>query len=345
MNATNTAKNTAPATVPLQGVDRVAALLLTMGKPLATRLMGHFDGSEIKTITRAVAELRPIPAAQVEEIIEEFAAEFSTGAHLFGTANEVEKLLTGVLAPEQIAEIMQDVLGNSNRSIWDRISNVSENMLASYVAKEHPQTAALILSKVKPSCAAKVMSHLPQNLRNDLMRRMLTFKPIVDETMRIIERTIHEDFMMNFSRNMGADTHARMADIINKMEREHMEDVLQSLTAVRPKSAEILKGLLFTFDDVVNLTPKARTLIFDQIPTDRTVLALKGTDPGFREVILQSLASRARRMVEQELASGEPAAQRDVIEARRMITDLALDMAGRGEIELNSDSEEDAYFR
>jgi flagellar motor switch protein FliG len=331
--------------VALPGVDRVAVLLLTMGKPLATRLMRHFDADEIKMITRSVAELRPISPSQVEEIIEDFATEFGTGAQLYGTAQEVEKLLSGVLSPEQVAEIMQDVLGNSNRSIWDRISNVSESMLASYILKEHPQTAALIVSKVKPSCAAKVMSHLPHELRNDLMRRMLTFKPIVDETMRVIERTIHEDFMMNFSRNMGADSHARMADIINKMERDHMEDVLQSLTAVRPKSAEILRGLLFTFDDVVNLTPKARTMILDQIPNDRIVLALKGTDIGFRETILQSLASRARRMVEQELAGGEPAAQRDVVEARRMITDLALEMAGRGEIELNSDADEDTYFR
>jgi len=342
---TATVAKSLQTTAALPGVDRVAVLLLTMGRPLATRLMRHFDADEIKLITRAVAELRPIAPTQVEQIIEEFASEFGAGAQLFGTAQEVEKLLTGVLPPEQVAELLQDVLGNSNRSIWDRISNVSENMLASYILKEHPQTAALIISKVKPSCAAKVMSQLPQDLRNDLMRRMLTFKPIVDETMRIIERTIHEDFMMNFSRNMGADSHARMADIINKMERDHMEDVLTSLMSVRPKSAEILRGLLFTFDNVVQLTPKARTMILDQIPNDRIVLALKGTDLAFREAILQSLASRARRMVEQELAGGEPAAQRDVIEARRIITDLALEMAGRGEIELNSDAEEDTYFR
>src|SRR5690606_8907963 len=160
------------------------------------------------------------------------------------------------------------------------------------IIKEHPQTGALILSKVKPSCAAKVMGHLPQDLRNQLMRRMLTFKPIVDETMRIIEETIHEDFMINFSRNAGADTHAKMADIINKMERDHMEDVLQSLADSRPKSAEILKSLLFTFDDIIKLLPKARTTLFDQVPNDKVVMALKGTTPEFRDVILTSLASR-----------------------------------------------------
>lgn len=329
----------------LQGPDRVAALLMAMGKPAAARIMKHFDSEELKVITRAVAELKPVPSEAIQTIIEEFATQFSKGANLVGTAGEVERLLNGVLPPDQVGAILEDVLGNANRSIWDRISNVQESMIATYIMKQHPQTAALILSKVKPSCAAKVMSHLPTDMRNEMMRRMLTFKPIVDETMRIIERVIHEDFMMNFSRNAGADTHAKMADIINKMERDHMDAVLNNLAETRPKSAEILKSLLFTFDDIIKLTPRARTSLFDKVPNDKVVMALRGTDQEFRDIILQSLSSRVRRMVEQELSGGEPASQRDVMDARRSITDMALDMAGKGEIELNNDSEEDAYIQ
>ncbi|GLK70071.1 flagellar motor switch protein FliG [Ancylobacter dichloromethanicus] len=330
---------------PLQGSDRVAALLMAMGRPVAARLMKHFEPEEIKAITRTIAEMRPVSTGQVELAIEEFATQFVAGAHIGGSPGDVERLLDGVLPPEQIAALMTDVLGAANHSIWDRISGVAEATIAAYILKEHPQIGALLLSKVKPSCAAKVLGHLPEEMRNGVMRRMLVFKPIVDETMHIIEHTIHEEFMVNLARNSGADTHARIADIINKMERDDMENVLASLAATRPKSAEILKGLLFTFDDIISLPPRARTALFDQVPNDRTVMALKGTSPDFREVILQSLGSRVRRMVEQELGSSEPASHRDVHEARRAITDLALEMAGRGEIELNSGNEEEAYVR
>ena len=326
------------------GTDRVAALLMVMGKPMAARLMKHFEADEIKKVTRSIADLRSVPPQQLETLVEDFASQFAGGANLLGTAGEVEKMLDGVLPQDQIDEIMADVLGNADRSIWERMSGVAEAMFASYVLKEHPQTAALILSKVKPACAAKVLGHLPPEFRNGLMRRMLSIKPVIEETMRVLERTLHEDFMMNFSRNMGADSHARIADIINKMERDHMENVLQSLAETRPKSAEILKGLLFTFDDIVKLTPRNRTALFDKVPTDKAVMALKGSDLAFREIILQSLASRVRRMVEQELANGQAATQREVAEARRAITDLALEMAGRGEIEIKND-EEDAVVQ
>lgn len=330
---------------PLHGTDKVAALLMTMGAPMANRIMKHFDEDEIRLVTKSIAQLKPVSSTQIEALIEDFATNFVSGTNLVGTVADVERLLSGVLPPEQVAEIVNELMGVANHSIWDRISTVSENQLATYIAKEHPQTAALMLSKVRPACAAKVLSFIPEERRNGIMRRMLTFKPIVDSTMQVIERTVHEDFMMNFSRNAGADPHARMADIINKMERDDMETVLASLAATRPKSAEILKGLLFTFDDIIKLTPRARTALFDQVPNDKLVLALRGTDPDFREIILQSLGARVRRMVEQEMANSEPVPARDVAEARRTVTDLALDMAGRGEIEINTGAEEDAYVR
>ncbi len=270
----------------LKGPERVATLLFAMGKPAASKVLKHFNDDEIRLITKSAAQLGPVSPSQIESLVEEFASNFSDGADVIGSAAHIEKLLTGILSPEQIADIMNEVVGNANRSIWERISNVTESAIASYLIKEHPQTAALILSKVKPSCAAKVMAQLPQPLRNNLMRRMLSMKPIVDETMKNIEKTLHEDFMANFSKNAGADTHAKIADIINKMEREHMEDVLNNLSTVRPKSAEILRGLLFTFDDIVKLTPKDRTTLFDQVPPDRVVLALKGTNDEFRKVVL-----------------------------------------------------------
>lgn len=334
---------TGNGTRPMKGPERVATLLLAMGKPAAGRILKHFSEEEIRLVTRSAAQLGPVSPSQIETLIDEFASNFSSGADVVGSVAHIEKLLSGILTPEQIAEILSEVAGNANRSIWERISTVSESAIASYLMKEHPQTAALILSKVKPSCAAKVMAQLPQPLRNNLMRRMLSMKPIVDATMKNIEKTLHEDFMTNFSKNAGTDTHAKIADIINKMERDHMEDVLTSLSTVRPKSAEILRSLLFTFDDIVKLTPRDRTTLFDQVPPDRVVLGLKGTTEEFRKVVLTALSSRVRRMIEHELSSKEPSPQRDIAEARRSITDLALDMAGRGEIVINSESEDESF--
>ena len=77
-------------------------------------------------------------------------------------------------------------------------------------------------------------------------------------------------------------------------------------------------------------------MVFDQVPIERVVLALKGLDAQFQATILSSLASRSRRMVEAELQNGSPGSARDVAEARRLIVDIVLRMVANGEIDLKA---------
>ena len=329
---------------PLFGAEKVAALLLALDKPIAGRLLKRLDSLELRQVTRAASELGAVNPATLETLIADFEVQFSSGAELLGSAGEAESLLSGALPPEEAAEILSDVLGNSNKAMWDRLSAAPEGALASYLLKEHPQTFAFVLSKLSSGAAAKIMAQTPRDLRNGLMRRMLSPRPVMDPMMRLLERTMHEDLLLNVARNTGADTHSKIADIINKMEREQIEDVLQSLAEDRPKDAETLRGLLFTFEDIAKLSLKARTTVFDRVPADRVVMALKGTDGAFRELILSSMGARARRMVENELNTGGPAQQRDVMKARRAIADAVLEMAERNEIEIHATGEADALF-
>ena len=320
---------------PLTGAEKVAALLLVMGPAGAGRLLKHFDPSELRLITRAAADLGSVSSASIENLIDEFYGSFSAGLDLMGNAGQAQQLMAGVLPPDQIADIMSDVLGSSNNLLWEKLSNLAEASFADYLLKEHPQTAALVLSRVAPSTAAKIVTLIPRDLRNGLMRRLLSLKPASDPAMYILESVLQEDLLHNIARKTGADANARVADIINKLERDQVEEVLQSLAEDRPKAAEILRGLLFTFDDIVKLSTRARAILFDQVPSDRIVIALKGTDTAFREVVLSALSARARRLVEAELSTTGPVQQKDVQKARRMIADLVLELAEKGTIEIS----------
>jgi flagellar motor switch protein FliG len=328
---------------PLFGAEKVAALLLSMDKQVAGRVMKHLDALELRQVTRAAAELGSVNSATIEHLINDFTEQFMAGAELLGSAGQAESLLNEALDPAAAAEILSDVLGNSNKAMWGRLSAAPEAALAAYLQKEHPQTFAFVLSKLSSVAAAKVMALTPRDMRNNLMKRMLSPRAVMEPMMRLLERTLHEDLLLNVARNTGGDTHTKIADIINKMEREQIEDVLNSLAVDRPKDAETLRGLLFTFEDIAKLSQRARTAVFDKVPVDRVITALKGTDPAFREIILSSMAARARRMVEAELNSSGPAQKLEVLKARRAIADYVLEMAERNEIEINSGGEDSLF--
>lgn len=321
---------------PLNGPEKVAALLLVMGKPLASRLLGHFDPAELKVITRSAAELRSVPIDLLEDLVEEFAGEFSNGAELRGNVDRAENLLAGVLPPDQVADIMSDVRGHSNQSIWQKIASVPTPTLADYLSKQHPQVLALALSRLSTSTAAEIMQLLPKEARNETTRRLLALAPVADAALRVIETRMNQDLILNPPAPAGAAT-SRIADIINKMAPEHVEDMLKSLEAERPEDAEALRSKLFSFDDLVGLPQKTRQALFEKVPSDRIVVALAGTDPAFCANVLSSLTARARRLVENELAGAAASPARDIAAARRLIVDTLLAMAERGEVELRSD--------
>jgi flagellar motor switch protein FliG len=326
----------------LSGAEKAAALLLAMGKPLAARLLKRFDQMELRQITRAAAHLGAVSSEAIDALVEEFTQTFTTGADLLGNPTEAEQLLNGALPPEEAADILSDVLGSSNSGLWEKLSNTPEAALAAYVEREHPQTAAFILSKVNAACAAKIIAQLPRDLRNELLIRMIGPAEVSSEALRVVEAALQEDLLKSAARSAGADSRTHIANIVNRLEPKEVEDVLQTIGEAQPKDAAILKKMLFTFDNLINLSNRARALLFDNVPTETVVLALRGTETAFRDAVLSSMASRARRLVESELSNGASVPQRDISKARRAIAELVLKMAQRGEIEIGASESEEA---
>ena len=114
---------------------------------------------------------------------------------------------------------------------------------------------------------------------------------------------------------------------------------MRALRAARPQDARVVERLLFSFNDLARLSQRARALLFDKISTEIVVLALRGTEPDFREPVLASMASRSRRLVESELANPSPAPPAEVAKARKQIVKLVLSMSQRGEIDLPAGDE------
>ncbi len=321
----------------LSGPEKVAALLLAMGKPLASRLLKHFDPAELKAITRSAAALGAVPITSLEELVEDLAQQFSRGVDLRGTAAEVEHLLGGVLPPDQVAEIMSDVLGSSNSSTWVRLSGLPEADLAAYVGKEHPQTAALILARLTPEAAARTLALLPREARHALTRRMLALRPVSEATIKILENKLRDDLLNAAPRDLAVNAQGRLADILNRMEPEQADDVLSSIAEAKPVDAAALRSKMFSFNDIIDLPTKSRSILLDRVPTEQLTMALRGTESLFRDTVLATLGARARRLIENELNSdgGSP---KEIATARRAISTLVLQLSSLGEIELKAEA-------
>ena len=319
----------APPLMPLTGAAKAALLLLALGKGRAAKILRRFDAEDLQQLSKTALTLRPMPLTDLDNLIEEFAQRFATGLNFIGSVKDVKSLLADAIASEP-AQAAADA-GPADVPVWEIVAKQQPEVLQLYLLKEHPQTIAVILSNIGSEPAAAIIGTLPAQLRNTLLARMLNIKSIEPAALQVVEATLREDFATGAS---GGGAYSDIANILNRLDKSQCDEVLKRFAETRPDDAKALKQLLFTFAELPLLPAKARGVLFDQVPIERLVLALRGTDASFQATILSSLASRSKRMVEAELQNPVEVPPRDIAQARRAIVDLVLKMMAKGELQL-----------
>ncbi len=315
----------------LQGIEKVAVILLALGEQTG-KLWEMMDEQEIKEISQAMSNLGTVSSSVVEQLVIEFVDRFSNTGTIMGSYEQTQRLLTAFLPPEKVEQVMEEIRGPAGRTMWDKLGNVNETMLASYLKNEYPQTVAVILSKIRNDHAARVLAELPEEFAIECMTRMLRMEPVQREILDKIEQTLRTEFMSNLARTSKRDSHEHMAEIFNNFDRQTETRFLSMLEERSKDSADRIRQLMFVFDDLRKLDPGGIQTLLRSIDKSQLALALKGASEEVRDLFLRNMSERASKILKEDMAAMGPVRLKDVDTAQAAIVVTAKDLAARGEI-------------
>ncbi|MDB5492536.1 MAG: Flagellar motor switch protein FliG [Micavibrio sp.] len=325
----------------LSGSEKAAIFMLALGEEHTSKIFEHMDDEEIMEISTTMATLGKINSNIVERLFVDFAEQMSSTGNLVGTLDSTERLLTKVLGKDKVGQIMEEIRGPAGRTMWEKLGNVSEEMLANFLQKEYPQTVAVVLSKIQPDHAARVLGMLPENFALEVIHRMLRMEAVQKEVLEDVEKTLRTEFMANLSRTQRRDSHELMAEIFNNMERSTETKFMDELGRSAPDSAEKIRSLMFTFEDLGKLDPSAIQTIIRAVDKDKLPTALKGAAETLRDLFFSNMSERAAKIMKEDMASMGPVRLKDVEEAQQYIVSVTKDLESRGEIAIASGDAED----
>lgn len=326
------------------GMQRAAAMMLALGKDHGAPIWDQLSTDEIKELSACIAQLGRIPSAVVEHLLVQFSGEVASMASLHGSFETTERLLEGILPTARVKEIMEDIRGPSGRTMWDKLSNVSETVLAGYLKNEYPQTVAVILHKLRSDHAARVLAELPQELGTDVVMRMLRMDTVQKDVILQVEQTLKSEFMTNLSRAQRRDPHETMAEVFNALDRATEEAMLTALDERAPESAERIRALMFTFEDLAGLLPAAIQTIVRNCNKRELALALKGAPEEMKQMFFAGMTERAAKLMRDDMAAMGPVRARECEEAQTSLVRLAKSLGDRGEIMLVDPKSDDAMI-
>ena len=331
---------TGTPTNKLTGPKKAAALMLALGVAQASKIFGRLHEDEVRDLSLSMAGLGTIPASHVEEVVREFAVLIRQTGDLVGSFDVTEQLLLRTMPKDRVMHIMEEIRGPAGRTMWDKLGNVNEAVLANYLKNEYPQTVAVVLSKVKPDHAARVLALLPEAFAMEVVMRMLRMDTIQREALDGVERTLRSEFMSNLARGQRRDAHEVMAEIFNNLDRAAESRILTALEQRNRESAEKIRALMFTFDDLHRIDGPGIQLLARAAPKDKLVLALKGASDSLRDLFFRNLSQRASKILQDDLDALGPVRLRDVEEAQAVIVTQAKELAAQGQIQI-ADTGED----
>src|ERR1700732_4391073 len=167
----------------LSGPERAAVLMLALGEQHGEKVWKLLDDDELRTLSVTMSSLGTVEAEAVEALMLEFVGRLSASGALLGNYDATERLLQQYLPPDRVSNIMEEIRGPAGRNMWEKLSNVQEQVLANYLKNEYPQTVAVVLSKIGPDHAARVLAILPEELALDVVNRTLRMEGVQKEVL------------------------------------------------------------------------------------------------------------------------------------------------------------------
>jgi flagellar motor switch protein FliG len=316
----------------LKGSERAAVLLLALGGESGKNIFSHLDETEIKDISAAMSRLGTVSPAMMEDLIVDFVTRISAKGSLSGNAESTERLLASFLPGERVNSIMEEIRGPAGRNMWEKLSNVPENILANYLKNEYPQTVAVVLSRIRSDHAARVLTHLSEDFALEVIGRMLRIESVQKDVLEKVEQTLRTELMSNLSHTSRRDSHELMAEIFNNFDRQTEARFLTALEERNRDAADRIKALMFTFDDLTKLDSASAQTLLRNIEKDKLAIALKGATEQAREFFYSNMSKRAGEMMREDMAAMGPVRLRDVDEAQALMVATAKDLAAKGEI-------------
>lgn len=311
--------------------EKAAILMLSLGDEAAP-IWEALDEDEIKEVSALMSTLGKIQPEVVEAVVVDFIRDLSMSGAVIGDYDATFRLLSSFLPVDKVEAVMEEIRGPAGRTMWDKLGNVNESVLASYLKNEYPQTVAVVLSKIKTDHAARVLSELPDDFATECIARMLRMEPVQREILDKIEVTLRTEFMSNLARTSKRDSHEMMAEIFNRFDRQTEQRFMAALEQRNRESADRIRQLMFVFEDLKKLDAAGFQTLTRVADKADLAMSLKGASDELRDKFMSSMSERAAKLLREEMAALGPVRLKDVDAAQSRLVMTAKDLAQRGEI-------------
>lgn len=321
---------------PDEGLEKSATLLIALGEDRAAEVLKHLGPREVQKLGHAMAQLKAVPRAKVEAVLDEFHkhAEENAAVHV-DTDNYIRSVLTKALGDDKASNLISRILQGGETSGIEGLKWMDSGTVADLIKNEHPQIIATILVHLEHDHASEILNHFSERLRNDVVLRIATLEGIQPAALRELNEAMMRILSGSASMKKTAMGGVRtVAEILNFIGTANETSVVDAIREYDPDLAQKILDEMFVFENLLDIDDRSIQLILREVQSDSLILALKGASPDLREKIFRNMSQRAAEMLREDLESKGPVRLSEVEAEQKEILKIVRRLADEGQIVL-----------
>ena len=338
----------------LDGLQKAAVLLITLGPEKAANIFKHLKEEEIEQLTLEIANTRSVSPSQKEEVLNEFYEVCLAQQYIAeGGIGYAKDLLQKALGEEKAKDVLGKLTASLQVRPFEFIRKTDASQILNFIQDEHPQTIALILSYLSPSQAAGIVGSLPPDKQTDVAKRIATMDrtspDVIKEVEDILEQKLASLVSQDYTIVGGVDS---VVAILNTVDRGTEKHIMENLEIEEPELADEIRKKMFVFEDILMLDDRSIQRVLRDVENNELAVALKNANEDVRNAIFSNLSTRLADMIREDMEYMGPVRVKDVEEAQQKIVniirkledsaEIVISRGGGDEIIVNFDKE-DSY--
>ncbi len=321
----------------LNGAERAAVLLMTLGENDAAEILKHMSPKEVQKVGEAMASLSSVPKEDVSTVLGDFCDAVDEQTELgIGNEDYLRNVLKSALGEDKARNIIDRILLGRHSKGLDALKWMDPRAVADLIRLEHPQIIAIVLSYLEQDQAADVLAALPENMRVDIVMRIASLDGIQPSAIHELDDMLEKQFSGNADniKSSAVGGLKTAANIMNFLDSNIESEIIEKVKEIDEEMGSGIQDLMFVFENLIEVDDRGIQALLREISSDTLIVALKGSDEAIKEKIFNNMSRRAGEMLKDDLEARGPVKLSDVETAQKEILAVARRMAETGEISL-----------
>ncbi len=324
------------------GTERAAILLLTLGEQEAAQVLKHMGAKEVQRVGAAMAHLKYVSREEVSAILSDFSSTVESQTSVgVGVDEFLRKVLVDALGEDKAANVIERInIGRSSKGL-EALKWMDPRAVAELIRLEHPQIIAIVLAYLDADHSAEILQQLPGAVRADVIMRIATLDGVQPSALSELDDVMEKQFAGKSAGKTSVLGGAKAAaNIVNFLDPSQEAALMEQITAADQALAARIQDLVFVFDNLIELDDRSMQELLRNVPSDKLLIALKGTDDELKQKIFKNMSQRAAEMLRDDLEARGPVRLSEVEAAQKEILATARKLAEAGTIALGGKGEE-----